>query len=126
LDTARIYIARGVAVDALNIAVGLTSLGLAVLSIILSLKWANEATRSLDRSNAALDEVRRETANVTRAVEDRLRDVIDRLLPSTEDRFAGEAMSAMLSGSLDIEKLEKLAQLAQQVPARPGGTKKRR
>lgn len=112
--------------EALNITVGLVSLGLAVFSIILSLKWSNEAARNLDRAQAALEEVRRETTNVSRAVEDRLRDLIDRVVPSTEDQFAGQAMAALLNGSLEIDKLAALADMAAKAGASSPARKQQR
>lgn len=99
--------------DAVNLAVGILAIALAVLSIVVTIKLSSDTTRNLELTRLTLDEVKRETSNVTRAVDDRLKDLISRTVPSQEDQMGSQILAGLLGGQIDPQTLETIAGLAE-------------
>lgn len=106
--------------DAVNLAVGIVAIVLAVGSIFVTLKLSNDAQRSLDQAKATLASVEKATDNITRVIDDRLQDLINRAMPSQDDQMKAAFLQAVLAGNVDLGNLLKMAQQAQQ-SAKPGG-----
>ena len=109
--------------DAVNLAVGILAIVLSVLSIVVTIKLSGDTTRNLELTRVTLDEVKRETSNVTRAVDDRLQDLIRRTVPSQEDQMGAQLLAGLLGGQIDPKTLESIAELAEKFGGQQGSGK---